>query len=626
MKSKFRRFMLILLSALLFSAASVSYADEVKFGDVDGDGELTERDAETLANHFNRVKMMDAAAVTRADYDCDGKITENDLNMILNAMMSPETAVSATQSFSVLVTSDLGGNAWKPASSDGTVACSAVNTAACVMKLREEDPSLLLFDAGGSLFGSTISDDYVDFTERGSGPITALFVKLAYDAVLLGDEAFSYPSGQVRKEVNRLLEKKIPVLGANLLMRERTTFDPEGTLWNELVPYRIFEIPQGEEKEPMRIAVIGMTEPDLAPSDDEILPVDPAGIYTDLSKKLVKQVDYTILLYHGNVESDAEQPDSYSLRDFLKKTNGIDLVVAAHGKGNGVRSERNSEGIEVPIVSLAGGTETVTKITVSLREFGRPGIRVDLFDAKQSVPDEETEKVVWPYVSKLSEIMDAFVCTLADRLEPFDASILGSTDAMEITHELQMFTAKRWLDYQDVDLPDQMISVAYPYIAIGDLKEGALTYRDLCVLKSERPVYSILMVQGKEIRAWLSDYAGTLMNEETVYSLYGLSYLLNTMNPEAPLGFLEHDSGLSVEDEELFTLILAERTEGDLGLREYLDESWIPYEERILKDITLPTPYGLSVLGDNPVIDALAAYLESVGTLKLKHLFNWIII
>jgi len=34
----------------------------------------------------------------------------------------------------------------------------------------------------------------------------------------------------------------------------------------------------------------------------------------------------------------------------------------------------------------------------------------------------------------------------------------------------------------------------------------------------------------------------------------------------------------------------------------------------------------VQTLGKNPVVDALIAYLESAGTLKLKHVYSWILI
>lgn len=630
MKKRLRNGILVLLSILLFSGY-VSYAEEsrkpdaVVFGDVDGDGELTAQDASCISRHLTQFRLLNAAEQTRADIDGDGAITERDSSQILSALMSAEFYVPVTQSFSMLVTSDLDGFAWDPVAPENGGAVTAMNVAACATALREKDPDLLLFDAGGSLLGSSISDDYADKTERMYGPITSLFVKMRYDAVLLGDEAMSYPSQNVRREVNELIFRKIPVLGANLQKADPTVFDKSGVLWNDLVPYVILEVPQGEEKPPMRIAVIGMTEPDLCPSDDEVKPVDPIEIYAKLRKELKNQADYTVLLYHGNTESDALQQGSYSLRDFLKKTDSIDIVLAAHGGSDTVRSERNAAGNEIPIVSLHAGTDAITKVSVSLREKGRPAVLIEKIETKNSVPDDTIQKAVRPYINAFSGMMDAVVCTLTERIDPYEPNALGTTDGMEILHEMQIFAAERWIDENDVDLPHTILSIAYPYMSVGGLREGAVRYRELCAFDTEIPRYSLLLVRGSELRAWLSAYAKTVMSDKTVYSLYGLSYLINTLNPETPVGFLEHSSGLRVEDDEVFTLILAEKDE-DSVIRPYLDEEWLPYEDRVIEGITLPTPENLTTLNEDPIVDALAAYLESVGTLTLKHLYSWIVI
>jgi len=369
-----------------------------------------------------------------------------------------------------------------------------------------------------------------------------------------------------------------------------------------------------------------MADPALALTEDEIEPTDPIMIYAKLRKELKDRADYTVLLYHGNTEVDAQGAAAFSLRDLLKKTDSIDLVVAAHSGTGSVRSERNSDGFEIPIVSLTGGAETVTRISVSLRETGRPAILVEEIDASAVPQDEIIRSSVMPYVSRLSRMMDAKVCTLADPIEPFDPHALYTTDAMQLTHEMQIFAAKQWIDYHDVDLPNEIISIAYPYIPIGGFKEGTLTYRDLYLLDPETPQYTLLLIRGSELRAWLSDYASVLLQQETVYSLYGLSYILNSMNPDVPLGYLEHASGLSADDDETFTLLLAEKAEGDLNLKQYLDETWMPYEDRIIEGFALPTPYRLSTTGENPITDALVAYLETVGKLELEPTYTWILI
>lgn len=627
MKKPLRNAILILLSAMLIlSAGFGAYADEVVFGDADGDGDLTAQDASCISRHLHHFRMMDAAAMSRADFDGDGEVTDNDSSMIMSSFMSPEFAVSATQSFSMLLTSDLSGNAWDPLETEDSASCTAINTATCIQELKKKDGNLLLFDVGGSILGSSIADDYADYIDRSYGPITSLFIRLGYNAVLLGGEALSYPSQNVRREANALYKHYIPVLGANLLMSEPTIFDPKDAVWNDLESYRIFEVPQDNGAEPLRVAVIGMTDPSLLQYEDEIAPADPIEVYAKLRKELKDSADYTVLLYYGSTEVDAQTANSYSLRDLLKKTDSIDLVVASHGRAGSVRSERNADGDEIPIVALSGGAETITKITVSLRENGRPAILTEEIDASETEADPTIKSSIKPYVSRISAMMDATICTAAQRIERFDPQALYLTDAMELTHEMQLYALQDWIDYHDVDLPNDIISIAYPYIQIGDVKEGALTYRDLYFTQTETPQYTIMLIRGGELRAWLSDYAPSIMRQDTVYSLYGLSYLLNTLNPETPLGFLEHGSGRSVDDDEIFTVILAERSEGDLNLRKYIDEEWMPYEDRLIEGFSLPVPYIHSTTGENPVIDALVAYLETIGSLRLEHLYSWIVL
>ncbi len=624
-----RKGILLLLSVLLFlPAASVAAADDVVvFGDADGDGEVTAQDASCISRHLSRFKMMDAAALSRADYDGDGKVTENDASMILSSFLYTDFQVRATKSFSMLVTSDIMGNAWDPMETESEPGCTAMNTAACVAALCKAEPELILLDAGGSLLGSSVADDYQIRTDRMYGPITTLFLKMGYDAVLLGDEAMSYPSQALRREVNALIEHKIPVLGANLQKSDPTIFDTKGVLWNELLPYVILEIPQDEKGElpPARVAVIGMTDPGIAPSDDEILPTDPLDTYAKLRKELKDQVDYTVLMYHGSTEVDASGADSYPLRDMLKKTDSIDLVLCAHGSAFAVRSERNYHGVEIPIVTLPGGAENITRVNVSLRENGRPGISVGLIDTKAYEPDDSIRRAIKPYVSSVSAVMDAVVCTVRERIAPYAKGTLGSSDLTDLIHEMQIWFAQQWIYEDDIDLPHSVVSIAYPYITTG-LKEGQITYRDICRMNKEMPRYTLMLVRGGELRAWLTAYAGTVMNGEEVYSLYGLNYLINTLNPDAPIGFLEHPSGLAVDDDEVFTLILAEQKEENSTIRPYLDESWMPYDARIIADFTLPKPKRLNGIGDDPLTDAMTAFLEISKTLQLKHISTWMII
>ena len=89
---------------------------------------------------------------------------------------------------------------------------------------------------------------------------------------------------------------------------------------------------------------------------------------------------------------------------------------------------------------------------------------------------------------------------------------------------------------------------------------------------------------------------------------------------------MEHSSGRSVDDDEIFTLILAERPGDELDIRQYLDEEWMPYADRVIEGFELPKPYLTETFGENAITDALVAFLEQAGHFKLKHLYTWIMI
>jgi len=626
MKKLFQYLLSIFLVFLLVPmAGTVCDGEEALFGDADGDGELTMQDASCISRFISGFSGMDAVSRSRADFDGDGTVTSYDASLIMSAFVSPEEQIDYAARFSFLVTADLSGIAWAdPASKSGN-ACSALNAAACIALQRERDDSLILLDAGGSLFGSSIADEYVNRTNKKYGPITSLFLNLNYDAVLLGDEGYAYPSSTVRREVNVMLDSGVPVLGANLMRSVVTEFDVEGEPWNNLMPYVIKTITTADGSE-LRVAIVGLTSPDISPWVDEIKPSDPLEIYQKLYPELKEQSDFVVLLYHGPVESDESRPDSFSLREFLRETTGINLVFAAHNAGRTNRFERNSIGQNVAIISIAAGPNFVSHISVALRETGDPGYHVTYLDTSAYEPSQSLKDLIVPYVSSVSGMMDTIVCTNLEEIDPYEPGTLSSSDCMDLIHEMQIWCAQKWIAEEDADLPPTVVSIAYPYLATEGIPEGIILYRDLCDLSCEIPQYTLMLIRGSELRAWLLAYKDKIMTDDPVYSLYGLSYLINTMNPETPLGFLEHSSGLAVEDDELFTLIIAEEPDIESILRPYLDETWMSYEDRIVPGFQMPKPVHTDTSELYRGVDALVAYLESVGTLKLSHFFSWILL
>ena len=617
---------LLLLTVLLtLSAEPVAFGDTVLIGDVDGDGELTGQDSNMITRYLARFQTLDAAQKSRADFDGDGEITSYDATMILSASVVTEERPKTEWNVSMILTSDLKGNAWGSTSEETSGTCSALNLASFIKQEREKNPQMLLIDAGGSLFGSAISDEYMTYTEKRVGPMTRIFQSLQYDAILLGEEAVMYPSYMIRNDMDALVAQGTAVLGANLSKVYPLITDPDPAPWNDILPYQILEIPQSEEKI-LRIGLIGLVENDLAEPYDEVQITDALSAYETIQPKLKGTCDLTVLLYCGNVENDESQAEGHSLRSLLRQTSDIDLVLVSHGEGSGIRTAFDGKGHEVPVISLPDGAESALVLSVAKRENGGLAFMTETVNVRDYAPDEELKKTIRSYVNAMSEIMDAPVGVLTAKIEPSAPDALGMTDGMELLHEMQIWGAQQWISDSENDLPTNVISIAYPYMKTKGFNAGTIRYRDICTIEAEQPRYTLMLIRGAELRAWLKSYAEQIVSKKPIYSLHGLSYLLNTLNPEMPLGYLEYSSGLSVEDDDVFTLILAEDPDSEMLLRPYLDESWMTFEDRVVEEFEMPRPYYTVTTDEYRSVDLMVAFFESIESFSVRHETGWFVL
>ena len=135
-----------------------------------------------------------------------------------------------------------------------------------------------------------------------------------------------------------------------------------------------------------------------------------------------------------------------------------------------------------------------------------------------------------------------------------------------------------------------------------------------------------MLSRGAELRAWLKSYAEQIVSKKPIYSLHGLSYLLNTLNPEMPLCYLEYSSGLSVEDDDVFTLILAEDPDSEMLLRPYLDESWMTFEDRVVEEFEMPRPFYTVTTDEYRSVDLMVAFFESIESFSVRHETGWFVL
>lgn len=610
---------------LLLASGIVSVADSSPFvGDVDGNGAVSGADAAMIMRHIISEKRLDREQSARADVNGDLTVNSVDAAYILRTLVFFEEVSAFKGSVSMIITSDLSGAV---ISGSGNRTATVSNVAAYVKEERKKNPDLLLMDAGGSLYGSAVADGYDAVMEYREGPIARAFSEMHYDAVLLGSEVFLQTAQVVRDDVDYMRKKGVQVLGTNLAKSNPAISDEILTTWNEVLPYAIFEVPTMEE-EPIRVGVIGLSTDFSDGSQNDEITAEQfyyfASHYLEYLER-GENCDCIIALMHTTIEDDEwyETREQMTARSLVEQTQGIDLVLCGYGNGYGVRSISNVLGEEVPVIALADDANTILRLDISIREdHGNIGFGYEWIDTLSFREDAELKKIMNRYAGHADAVLDTRICAITHDITPYDTSEIKHTDVMEVIHRTHVDGVQTWARENEVDLSPNVLSISYPYIGTEGIRAGTLYYRDISQISMEKPNYSLMLVRGSELKAWLRAYTDTIKTDTPVYSLYGLQYLLNTMNPDAPLPFLQDVYGVNVQEDAVFTVLVAENGEVGSLLKPYLDTEWMPYEERFLTDFAFPKP-SFETIYLYSAADPLIAYLERQGTLTLEYTPNW---
>ncbi|WP_020606690.1 bifunctional metallophosphatase/5'-nucleotidase [Spirosoma spitsbergense] len=184
--------------------------------------------------------------------------------------------------------------------------------ATLVQKIRQENPNVLLFDAGDIFQGTPYFNLY-----KGEPEILAMN-RLGYDAGTIGNHDFD---GGIDNMVTQFGKAKFPLLIAN--------YDFKNTVLDgRTKPWQVFE------KDGIRVGVFGLgIQPEgLIPKDAyrEMKYLDPVEIGNDTAAKLrsAEACDYVICLSHLGYKYDNEPKVSDVV--LAGKTRNIDLIIGGH--------------------------------------------------------------------------------------------------------------------------------------------------------------------------------------------------------------------------------------------------------------------------------------------------------
>ncbi len=184
--------------------------------------------------------------------------------------------------------------------------------ATLVQKIRQENPHVLLFDAGDIFQGTPYFNLY-----KGEPEILAMN-RLGYDAGTIGNHDFD---GGIDNMVTQFGKAKFPLLIAN--------YDFKNTVLDgRTKPWQVFE------KDGIRVGVfgLGIQPAGLIPKDAyrEMKYLDPVEMGNDTAATLRRDeaCDYVICLSHLGYKYDNEPQVSDVV--LASKTRNVDLIIGGH--------------------------------------------------------------------------------------------------------------------------------------------------------------------------------------------------------------------------------------------------------------------------------------------------------
>ena len=371
---------------------------------------------------------------------------------------------------------------------------SMVNISSYIKQVRQENPDgVILLDAG-NMCGVQPSSYYYNYIETKSEHIVpAVYNYLQYDAVGLGATDIELGPKVYKERLPR--EYKMPVVCANFVYEE--TDEPV------FKPYVILE------RQHVRIAVLGLTRPDL----DTWIPRQLyAGMNTrpmvETARKWVKIIqekehpDVIIGLFHsGAGVPEDHTPDKDNDNDnngFASvptgiQAPGISLVLMG-------QDHRNFEGT---FENIKGETFTALEAQSDCIEMGRAELHLRLlangtYDVQvktRLVPmedqplDVELADRFADVPPRVNDYLDHPLGDIPDTLYAIDA-MMGPSRMMDMIHNMQL------------DISKAQVSLAN-FTAIKNIPSGRITTRDLFSLYQYNNQLYTLKMTGEELEQFL---------------------------------------------------------------------------------------------------------------------------
>lgn len=376
---------------------------------------------------------------------------------------------------------------------------SLSSVAGYVKNIRTQaNGNVVLIDLGDHLQGDN-SVFYFNFADTTSEHIfSGVMNYLQFDAVVVGNhdiEAGPSIYNKIR------IEMKAPYLAANAI--DTKSNKPY------FKPYTIVE------REGVRIAVIGMTNPNI-----------PKWLSSELWKgirfdEIVTSLEFwrdyviskenphiIIAALHAGLGEEGINSLENPARYIAANVDGIDIVFAAHDHKSTAEVVYNGNR---PVWVMEGGSRgsSVSHATANLQfskgKMIKKNIEGSLVSMKDIEPDSDYNNYFKEQFNKIKEFTNRFVGKLTKRISTRDA-YFGSSEYIDMIHSLQLESS------------GAQISFAAPLSLDVTVEAGDLIFQDLLTIYPYENQLYVMELTGQEIKSYLefsySKWVNTMANKD----------------------------------------------------------------------------------------------------------------
>lgn len=540
---------------------------------------------------------------------------------ITAAVAAPGVSVSAAAAgnekvIQILGTSDLHGrfDSFSYASNTPNTAGGLTQISAKVKELRAENPNTLLVDAG-----DTIQDNMADLFLN--DPVHPMFVAMnamKYDTWTLGNHEFNYGPDTIERIIK---EPTADVLSGNIYKKDGTRLGK---------PYAIKTV------DGVRVAIIGMTTPNILVWDGTKLPGYKATSPIDETKAAIREIqaaksaDVFVAVVHMGLETEMQKDDSVTA--LAEACPELSAIVCGHYHVNIPEKKVGNTVITEP--GKFGEALSQIKLTVQPKSEGGyevTGASSTTISMKNSPVDEELNLLLKPFHDRAVANGNQVIGTLTggplvppDTVPGVTQAQVQDTALMHLILETQLYYTKQYIPKNA-----RLVTAAALLDSKANIQAGSIKKSDMVnIYKFDNTLYTI-KITGKQLKKymeWSASYYNQYQSGDVTVSfnpqmasyLYdtflGVNYSINIAKPTGSrIQNLTYPDGAAVKDTDIIYLTANDyRTSAKL-LGDLFKNDKVEVIHKTANDQT------------GAVRDMIAEYIKKVqgGTISNKFTPNW---